>query len=122
LKIISKQNSLQDNSLDESVQSKGHKKDAFPELVRDLPARATITIIRMGNLKMTNNWMVIAAEIWLDYSLLQIRIEFEEGKMQAILEKWGSEGATTSQLFQILIKVGRKDILIYLQKDYPFVR
>jgi hypothetical protein len=42
--------------------------------------------------------------------------------MQSILDKWGLEGATTIQLFEILIKVGRKDIIIHLQKDYPFVR
>jgi hypothetical protein len=106
----------------ELEQPKKQMNNSFPELVQHLPVKAAITIIQIGNIEMMNNWMAIAAEIWPDYNLLDIKRYFEEGKMRSILEKLGSEGATTSQLFEILIKVGRKDIIIYLQKDYPFVR
>jgi hypothetical protein len=122
LKMLSKQDSFQDGLLNEMEQPKKQMSSSFPELVQHLPVKAAITIIQIGNIEMNNNWMSIAAEIWPDYNLLDIRRYFEEGKMRSILEKWGSEGATTSQLFEILIKVGRKDIIKYLQKDYPFVR
>jgi hypothetical protein len=113
--MLSKQNIFQD-SLNELEQPKSQMKSSFPELIQHLPAKVSITIIRMGNIKMINNWMAIAAEIWPDYSLLDIKIHFEEGKMRSILEKWGSEGATTSRLFEILIKVGRKDIIIIFKR------
>jgi hypothetical protein len=90
----------------------------FPELIQDLPAKATIAIIELGNINMENNWRAIAAAIWPNYSLLEIRRYFEKGKMESILEKLVSEGATISQLFEILIKVGRKDIIIALQKKF----
>jgi hypothetical protein len=120
--MLSEQSSFQCDSLNELEQPKEQMKSSFPEFVRDLPGKAAITIIQIGNIEMINNWMTIAAEIWPDYNLLNIRRYFEKGKMESILEKWGSEGATTSQLFEILIKVGRKDIIITLQEDYPFVR
>jgi hypothetical protein len=120
--MLSKQNSFQGDSMNELEQPKEQMKSSFPELVQDLPVKAAIAIIQIGNVEMMNNWMAIAAEIWPDYNLLDIKRYFEEGKMRTILEKLGSEGATTSQLFEILIKVGRKDIIVALQKDFPFVR
>jgi hypothetical protein len=122
LKMTPKQKFFPDDSLIEIEQPKKPMNSCFPDLVQNLPGKAVITIIQLGNIKINNNWMAIAVEIWPDYSFLDIRRYFEEGKMQSILDKWGSEGATTSQLFEILIKVGRKDIIIALQKNYPFVR
>jgi hypothetical protein len=76
--MLSKQNLFQDDSLNGLEQPKNQMNSSFPELVQDLPEKATITIIQRANIKMINNWMAIAAEIWPDYSLLDIRSYFEK--------------------------------------------
>ena len=73
------------------------------------------------NMNRENNWFVFAIEAWPEYSKTDIEIHFEEGKMKAILKKWGEEGRTTAELFQILNKIERKDVIIELQKTYPFI-
>lgn len=42
--------------------------------------------------------------------------------MTSILDKWGSmEEATTTQLFQILLKIECKDVILSLQEKYPSI-
>ena len=94
---------------------------SFPELVKDFPAEATEIIVRFMNLD--DNWKSFAMTIWPEMPLLDIRSRFEQkGMMEAILVKWGEEGATTTQLFQILNKLSHKDIIEYLQERYPSLR
>jgi hypothetical protein len=120
--MIPKQNFCQDDSLIEIKQPNKSTNSSFSDLVQKLSGKAIITIIQMKNIKMNNNWRAIAVEIWPDYSFMDIKRYFKERKMQSILKKWESEDVTIFQLFEILIKVGRKDIIIALQKNYPFVR
>ncbi len=95
---------------------------SFPELVKDHPAKATKIIVRLMNIKLDNNWMLFAREVWPEYSELDIRSRFEEGRMKRILEKWGKEGATTLQLLQILIQIERNDVVLSLEEKFPSIR
>jgi hypothetical protein len=75
--------------------------DSFPNLIKNLPAKASKIVIRL--LDLDNDWMKFASEIWPLYSLADIRSQFEEkGKTEAILTKWGRKNATTSQLLEVL--------------------
>jgi hypothetical protein len=69
-----------------------------------------------------NNWKIFASEIWSLYSVDNIRSRFENGKTEAILAKWGRKNTTTSQLMQILLKMERHDIIIYLEEKYPSIK
>ena len=91
--------------------------------MKEYPAKATQIITRLMNIELDNNWKQFAAEFWPHYSDLKIRSSFEEkGKMEAILVKLGKKGATTSQLFETLIKIGRNDVIQFLEEKYPSVR
>lgn len=94
---------------------------SFPNLVKDLPAKATKIITRLLNCNRDNNWYTFAMEVWPKYSEIDIESRFEKREMTAVLKKWGSEGATTVQLFQVLNKIMRKDVILELQNKYPFV-
>jgi hypothetical protein len=73
-------------------------------------------------MNLDNNWMLFAAELWPSFSKLELRINFEEsGRMEAVLRKWGSEGATTVGLFHMINKIGRKDLILYLQEKFPLI-
>jgi hypothetical protein len=52
----------------------------------------------------------------------KIRGRFENGKTEAILAKWGRKNTTTSQLLQVLIKMERQDIILYLEEKYPSIK
>ena len=95
---------------------------SLPELVKDFPAEATQIIVRLLNLD--DNWKNFAMTIWPEMTMLDIRSDFEQnGMTEAILEKWGKEGATTARLFQILLRnLSRKDITAYLEEKYPSSR
>jgi hypothetical protein len=69
-----------------------------------------------------NNWKIFASEIWPSYSVDNIRDHLENGKTEAILAKWGRNNTTTSQLLQVLVKMERKDIIIYLEEKYPSIK
>ena len=73
------------------------------------------------NMNRENNWFSFAIEAWPDYSKTDIRVHFEEGKMGSVLDKLEEKGATTAELFEILNKIERKDVIIELQKTYPFI-
>ena len=91
--------------------------------MKKFPATATQMITRLMNVKLDNNWKLFAAEVWPKYSEMDIRSYFEEsGKMAAILAKWGEEGATTSQLLQILKRIERNDVIQFLEDKYPSIR
>ena len=99
---------------------------SFPGLVKDFPAKATKIICRLMNVEFdgsVNNWRQFATEVWQDYTEMDIRSRFEEkGKMEAILAKWGKKEATTSQLLQILTKIGREDVIAFVEEKYPSIR
>jgi hypothetical protein len=89
-------------------------------LIKDFPAKISKIIIQILNLD--NNWMKFASEIWLSYSLNDIRRRFEKRKTEAILAKWGKKGATTSQFLHVLIQMKRNDIIINLEEKYPSIK
>jgi hypothetical protein len=75
------------------------------------------------NIEVDNNWKQFATEVWPTYREMDIKSRFEErGKMDAIMLKWGKKGATTSQLIQILVKIGRNDVVSSLEEKYPSIR
>jgi hypothetical protein len=91
--------------------------DSLPELVKDLPAKATKIIVRLMDWE--DNWFKFAQEIWPKYSLIGIESRFKQKKTEAILSKWGKKEATTVQLFDIIKKLNRKDIIEELQEKFP---
>jgi len=95
---------------------------SFPQFVKDIPARAAHIIIRHMDVQNLKNWKDFAAEAWPNMSMIDIMSRFEAGKMDAILEKMGYEGETTARLFQILVKVERRDVILELRKEYPSLR
>jgi hypothetical protein len=94
----------------------------FPELVKDIPFLATNIIIDQMNLNQSPSWMHFASVLWPSYSVVTIELFKDKGRMKAVLEEWGSKGGTTAELFQILNKLPRKDVIISLEENYPFVR
>ena len=95
---------------------------SFPQFIRDIPAKAAIIIIRLMNMKNTKNWKDFAAEAWPNMSMRDIISRFEAEKMESVLEQMGFECETTVKLFQILIKIERRDVIVDLQKEYPSLR
>jgi hypothetical protein len=111
--------------MDDPLESQRDSKPltSFPELVKDLPSKASQVIIRQMNLDRDINWMSFAEELWPLWSLDEIEGHFKEKeKMKAVLSKWGSKGGTTNELFEILNKLPRKDVIVSLEKHFPFVR
>lgn len=74
------------------------------------------------NLENQNDWSVFAAEIWTDIHITKMKFFQGGGKMKAVLEKWGSEGATTIQLLQILNKIQRMDVIFLLQEEHQSIK
>jgi len=95
--------------------------DMFPEYIQDLPLKAIQIIVNWMELDRFNDWKLFATEIWPEFTIVDQEIYSKNGKMEKVLKVWGSQGAKTSQLFDILNKLNRKDILIQLEEHYPFI-
>jgi len=95
--------------------------DMFPEYIQDLPLKAIQIIVNWMELDNFNDWKVFASEIWPQFTIVDQEIFSKNGKMEKVLKVWGSQGAKTSQLFNILNTLNRKDILIQLGEHYPFI-
>ena len=94
----------------------------IPHFIKDLSAKASKIIIDQMNLDRDHNWRDVVMEVWPHYTMDDIEIKFKEGKMTKVLQEMASSGKQTVDLFKILIKLERKNILINLEDIYPSIR